>query len=351
MLLALAASALVVFGSPYVGEIRGAIESAFPSSYRAIVLGIIAMAAAVALVAAFIRIREHRVARYLALAAAGIVAVVYAWATGTGNANVDAVERFHFIEYGLLTFIYYRVWRDHDDLSSIVLPACATFIIAVLDEGVQWFVPSRVGELHDVLINLAAIASGLLFSVAIEPVRSFYTPSRGSVRLALGTGVACVVLALALFIDRVHLGYEIDDARAGTFRSQYRAAELSKTPWTGTTTVVPGFAREDHYLSEALWHLQERNRAEGQHEPQTAWHENLILERFYAPVLDAVGRWPPEQREARRLEAAPSKPYVSNAAPYPIFTVSRPLFWAIVAVLLALIGGATRVGVTRARVQ
>ena len=61
------------------------------------------------------------------------------------------------------------------------------------------------------------------------------------------------------------------------------------------------FAREDQYLTEALWHVRERNEAVDVGDTLTAWRENRILEKFYAPLLDVPAingeyRWPPEQR-------------------------------------------------------
>jgi hypothetical protein len=63
----------------------------------------------------------------------------------------------------------------------------------------------------------------------------------------------------------------------------------------------------------------------------------LILEKYYAPVLDTPSyvsrtghRWSEEQRAAVELRAAGSDPaYVSTANPYPIFAWSRRLFWLV----------------------
>ena len=35
----------------------------------------------------------------------------YSLAEATGNPDVDVVQRFHFIEYGVITFLFYRAWR------------------------------------------------------------------------------------------------------------------------------------------------------------------------------------------------------------------------------------------------
>jgi hypothetical protein len=108
LLLAVTASLLVVFGAPYTGQIRGAIQDALPGHYRLILGGIVLAAVAFAVGSALVRIRERRAMRYglLALSVGG--GALYAWATATGNANVDAVERFHLVEYGALTWLYYR---------------------------------------------------------------------------------------------------------------------------------------------------------------------------------------------------------------------------------------------------
>ena len=96
-------------------------------------------------------------------------------------------------------------------------------------------------------------------------------------------------------------------------------------------------------MDEGLWHIRRRNEdwSEGQY--SRAWRENLILERFFAPVLDtpsyalpAGARWPADQRAdaARRaVEDTHAPPFVSDAQPYPIFIWPKPLFWSAVAAM------------------
>jgi hypothetical protein len=118
------------------------------------------------------------------------------------------------------------------------------------------------------------------------------------------------VTVFAFFIVSVHMGYDVRDPRIGTFRSRYSAAQLAELSrdraarWAADPPVVlRRLSREDQYLSEGLWHVQRRNTAWDAGELGTAWRENLILETFYSPVLDAPTpqsseghRWPPEQR-------------------------------------------------------
>jgi hypothetical protein len=101
-----------------------------------------------------------------------------------------------------------------------------------------------------------------------------------------------------------------------------------------------GIAREDHYLAEGQWHVQRRNEAADGTDRWRAWHENTILETFFAPVLDLGSRWPPEQRsEAESTALADRSSYRSDAEPYPIVTLDRSTFWAPVALIVAGLAG------------
>jgi hypothetical protein len=357
LVLAVVASFVVVLGAPYTGQIRGAIQDALPGHYRLIIGGVVVLAVAIAVVAALLRIREQRAMRYGLLAIAVGGGSLYAWATATGNANVDVVERFHLVEYGALTWLYYRAWHDRGDLTALVFPALAAFTVGIFDEALQWLVPARVGELHDVLLNGVSIACGLIFSLGLAPVRaeSWWPDRQGRRSLALFTSF--VIVALAAFFHAVHLGHEIDDAQAGDFLSRYSADELLAASrdravrWQlAPPRELHRTSIEDHYLAEGVWHVQRRNEVE---DPQRVWHENLILEKYFAPVLDfptystgAGAKWPPEQRANAEAQArTEAGAYRSTANPYPIYTWNPVLFWlsvmaaiAVIAMLLILPG-------------
>ena len=242
MLLALLASALIVFGSPYAGQLRGALQSSFPDQYRWIVGGVVAVAALVAIVSAVGRLRRQRplesvghgslaVAqalglRYASIALAVTMSAIYARAVSSGNPDVDVVEAFHFVEYGLVAYLFYRAWRSRPDLSGVVFAACAGLAVGVADEWVQWFVPGRVGEMHDVALNAVAVGCGLLFSMAVRPPASLHAAAGRPARVSrLVRRLSGLIIAVAGFVDRVHLGYEVNDGQVGVFRSQYDAQD------------------------------------------------------------------------------------------------------------------------------
>jgi hypothetical protein len=91
--------------------------------------------------------------------------------------------------------------------------------------------------------------------------------------------------------------------------------------------VIHPLSREDQYLSEGLWHVQRRNEAWKSGDIPTAWRENLILEKFFAPVLNAqtyasatLHRWPVEQRaEAASRPDVDRRPSLRTDYRWPLY--------------------------------
>src|SRR5262245_26883096 len=188
MALAVVVSIAVVFSAPYIGLIRGQLRAAFPGRFGLIVNAAIAIILAGAFLSAIARIRSRRVMRYAALASAVILGVVFARYNATGLADTVVVERFHFVEYGLIIFLFYRAWHARDDASALVLPALAAFVVGIADEALQWFVPGRVGELRDIFLNGAAIGCGLLFGLGADPPGARASSLRAGSLARIGVG-------------------------------------------------------------------------------------------------------------------------------------------------------------------
>lgn len=367
---AVATSAALVLASPVIGQLRSALFAAFPDQYPLILLFAVLGAALVALGFAVVRVRERRGVRYgLLIAALGIATAYSSW-TRTGEPSVDAVERFHFVEYGLITFLFYRGWRSTGDGSILILPVLAGLLVGTCEEWLQWFVPARVGEVRDVVLNLWAIGGGLLMSLALDPPQRFTVALTPASRLRVARFAAAVLLAFAVFFHSVHLGHQVDDPEAGVFRSYYTASELldlsrqRDAQWRSAPPVAwSRYSREDQYFSEGVWHVRARNRCWDQGDVGCAWRENLIAERYYAPVIDtpsyvsATGlRWPADQRDdaRRRLrEASKGEPHAAATADSIIYAWPKPLFWAAVALgiaLLAALGDPRAMRASRAHV-
>lgn len=364
-LVAVGVSAVVVLTSPFVADVRDALRRASGSHYGMLINGIVLGAVAFAAVAALGRIRYRRSLRYGALVAAIGAGAAYVWATA-----LPGVERFHFVEYGLLTFLFYRATVPGPDraapatgdVSLVVVPTLAALMVGTADEWVQWFVPRRYGEVRDIFLNLAAIGCGLLFSFGAEPPPAWrLRPTPESVA-RMARLAAAAVLGLGVFLYSVHLGHWIVDGEIGAFRSRHTAAQLRDLAadraarWGGGGPPdVRAFAREDHYLTEGIWHVQRRNEAWANREIDTAWRENLILERYFAPVLRAGHAWPAAQRAgaARERPSEAGWGFVSRAERYPILiwpgAVFITLVFAAVFALLAISFTSSRIGSTSSR--
>ncbi len=359
---AVAGSVVLVLSAPFIGYVRAWIRSQFPGQFVRIVGGLIAVLGLAAIGIALARIRERRAIRYAAIAGALICAVLYSAASATGIPEVDVVQHFHFIEYGLITYLFYRAWRPLEDASIVILPALAGLIVGTADEWLQWFIPNRVGELNDIFLNGIAIACGLVFSLGADPPTAFRRTLRPGSHQRIGAFAAAFVLALALFFHAVHLGHDIGDEEIGVFKSRYSKERLSAMAaekleeWRihPLPSVLRRVSREDQYMSEGVTHVQERNEQLAAGDVVAAWKENRILEKYYAPVLDtpsyvsrAGHRWSPGQRTdiMARLAvpqgSSSTASYVSAANPYPIYPWRPWRLWALALAAAALIVAAT----------
>lgn len=343
--LAVAVSAAVVLAAPFMGRLQSVLRQALPTGqYVMLVGGAVAAALVIAVLFAITRIRERRAARFGTMALALLLGVAYTTVYSTGSAEVDAVERVHFIEYGLIAFLFYRVWRSAGDVSIVVLPLLCGFVVGTLDEWLQWFIPGRVGEAHDVFLNLASIVCGLMFGVAMSPPPSFSWQPGPQASSRIGLTAAIAWLVFATFVSQVHIGYAVN-IEGGRFHSHYEREQLAELQrdraarWqVDPPRTLRRLSQEDQYLDEGLWHVRRRNALWGDGDVSGSWHENLILEQFYAPVLDAHtyaspegNRWPPDHRADASARSGPiAGGYVSEAEPYPIVPWPKSIFWPVV---------------------
>jgi VanZ like protein len=327
--LAVVAAAAIILSAPFAQELFTVLSTTWPQQFRSIAIGATAVPASIAVLAAVARIHNRHLLRYSLLALAGIVGAGYIFADA-----LSVTESFHFVEYGVLGFLFYRVWRSVTDPSLLALPILATTIAGIVDEWFQWLIPIRAGEARDVVLNAVAGVCGVLVALAVDP------PDGLRLRLQRGSGPrvtwcsAAAGLVFAAFFLTVHVGYEVSDPEVGSFPSRYSADALQRASqdraerWRTRPPVLQRrLSREDQYLTEGLWHVARRNGAWAAGDVVTAWRENRILEKFYAPVLDSPTyagreghRWPPAQRvDAGERRGSKAGPYASHDYAYPLY--------------------------------
>jgi len=323
--LAVAAAAAIIASAPVVQQAFTAINRVFPS----VGLAATALPIAVAALIAAARVRDRRRLRFAALALSVGLGAAY-----VAVSALSATESFHFVEYGLLACLIYLALFPADDASLLILPLLGGIATGVLDEWFQWFVPIRAGELRDIVLDAAASLCGVLFAVSLRP------PPPLTLKLARPSAVrvwicaAATLALLAAFSVTVHVGFEVSDPDIGIFVSRYSPDQLEALSrdradrWRRDPPVaIHRFGREDQYLSEGLWHVQRRNTAWEKDDLARAWRENLILEKFFAPVLDAPSyasatpqRWPEEQRaEAAWRPGVDRRPSASDEYRWPLY--------------------------------
>ena len=314
-------AAAIILSAPYAQELFTAIAAAWPSQFR-----LLRPARPPCLRVSRCSMGSHASGIAILL---GYALLALAVIIGAGYVFMNALlvtEKFHFVEYGLLGYLFYRVWRSADDVSLLVLPVVAGTIAGTLDEWFQWFIPVRAGEARDIVLNAVASVCGLLFALAVDP------PERLALRLQPASAMRVVrwtTAAVAVFVTfflTVHVGYDVSDPEVGSFRSRYssdallRASRDRADRWRSAPPVVrPRLGREDQYLTEGLWHIARRNEAWAAGDVVGAWRENRILEKFYGPVLDsptstggAAHRWPDAQRSDAGERGG------NKAAPYSV---------------------------------
>ncbi|MGH9220054.1 MAG: hypothetical protein ACRD1W_12175, partial [Vicinamibacterales bacterium] len=111
LFLACAVSAMIVLASPFMGRLQSMLRSSVSTRVYVLLLGGVVIASIVAaIVVAVIRNKGNRTRRVAAMAAAIGLGLAYTTAMSTGDPTIDAVERVHFVEYGLIAVLFYRVW-------------------------------------------------------------------------------------------------------------------------------------------------------------------------------------------------------------------------------------------------
>lgn len=340
--------------APVMGRLRDFLFGTFAGRAVAVLSAALAALGGALLLVAIFRIREKRWLRYGGLVA--VVLLVWLQAIGFRSplATVNVAEKIHLVEYGALAWLVYRARlprRRRHGLDLLLVPLVWVALGGLLDEGVQWWVETRTGEIRDVALNLASGAIGVLFALCLEPPEALRRGLDQPRRLL--RGLAWVVLAGAGFFYCVHLGYWIDDPEIGRFRSWHSAEGLKKAAaeraelWAEDP---PGelspWNREDRFLTEAGWHNLHRNSS-FEHELWGLAHQaNRILEKYYTPYLDLESfrqtgdrRYPPHA--LKRLEEAPPvdpAKYTSPVLESRIVTwPGKPLFLAIVLPVVLLL--------------
>ena len=360
-LLPVGVSLLFIAWSPFIGPLRDAIKRVLGDSFTMVVGLLVGTTVLAALVWGVRHVRERRLQRVGLMVLALLLFVAYAVTMRTGIPDVDAVERIHFVEYGLVATLFYRAMSGMSLGAVVPMTMLAGTLVGIGEEWLQWLVPTRVGDVRDVFLNFYALGCGVLFAIGLYPKDPAGNLSTFRWRPLLGLA-SVVVVSFGGFFHSAHLGYELEHRAIGRFRSFFTAEQLSDVGaerverWrSDPPTSLEPFAIQDHYLVEGASHVQHRNEFYAQGRFRESWLENAILEAYYDPLLDqrsmsggALHRWPEAQRAEVEAKGASDVDggYVSPVNMDRVFVSPTKIgFWTVVgAVVGSLLAGAALLG-------
>ncbi len=302
-------------------------------------------------------------------------------------------EAIHFFEYGVLSLLVFRAisYRFRDP-TIYILSIYAVVLVATLDEILQWAFPGRYWDVRDIRLNVMAAALVQAFiHFVIMPSGIRWPASPRGVRLVCAGGSLLLLLAGLTFSNTPRkvdwyasripflsflvanesvmseYGYRHNVPGVGTFYSRFTLDELHELdridgPTDGRTIQsFPGDyasflqaypSGTEPFLHEARVHLFRRDRYLGsaykyRDDPDIfsdhltiAYHENLILERFFTNTLTSAGAVWPDAIRKRVQRRGPETSYFSPVSDHLITDVSETGLWLLIIagwVLLALV--------------
>ena len=109
----------------------------------------------------------------------------------------------------------------------MLLAFFASATVGTLDEFMQWLVPVRAADFHDVLLNAYSAAAGIALGVALVGLPEGWRPRLGRDSwLAVAWGLTGMLLVGGVYLQVAHLGYRVVDPAIGSFRSLFSREEL-----------------------------------------------------------------------------------------------------------------------------
>jgi len=110
----------------------------------------------------------------------GIIKWFFPWFVALTPAQLDLANFYlrktgHFLAYGLMYFLWFRAFRGHADYgpwrACLWSLGCCLFY-ASMDEGRQWFYPSRGASIRDVMLDMSGASLVALITGAVWRPRS-----------------------------------------------------------------------------------------------------------------------------------------------------------------------------------
>ncbi len=210
------------------------------------------------------------------------------------------IEQIHFLEYGLLAYLFLKAIRvDRKDSGGYLIALLLVMEVGVIDEYIQGILPDRVGELHDVYLNvLSGVLALCWYRLLIKP-----RESTGEFKTALIISLplsGLIILSVAYFNSKISdFGYYIEDNEIGAFytrlhperlgsyfpKSDYFTEEIAPMLYQKEYTQLLNGVNDPVHM-EVLVHIFRRDRHIRDEDYITSYRENQILEKYFLPFIE-----------------------------------------------------------------
>lgn len=257
------------------------------------------------------------------------------------------VEQVHFLEYGLLAYLIITALRvDRRDSAQYLNALFIISLIGLVDEYVQGVLINRVGELHDVYLNILSGALAMVWHrFCIRPIE---TPSdwRAALKFTL-PAAGLIIIVIAVFNSRIsEFGYRIEDPEIGVFYTRI-PPEKQNGDYADSAffkrEILPllyrsSYAELLHIVKnpahrEILVHIFRRDKRSKGGDHLSGHRENQILEKYFSSYIDGTEhRWTAEKaaQVASACSEMPGELYISPVSQHIITSFTEVEQWRIV---------------------
>ncbi|MCD4655169.1 VanZ family protein [bacterium] len=274
----------------------------------------------------------HRLRRFILFL---IISIFYAWRLMSLHVHV---ERFHLIEYGILSILVCLASRRHNQqYIAFAWGFAAAWFVGLSDEFFQWWLPARVGEWRDVVINIQSGALGLAaLGILQAGTGKLKHPAKKHIIWVLIT-FGFLSFISGQFILKIHVfGQKNEDINIGSFNSLFTSEQLLNATVKDYLKFVEiagghqsGKFITDHYLyfyeREAREHFDKTHLLIELNQLNKARSEYMLTQKYYDPWLKGTSTFYSDEIQ-KRLESvttmAPDK-YYSQVMDWMMVSTTR----------------------------
>jgi VanZ family protein len=115
----------------------------------------------------------------------GLLQWLLSWVAALKPAEINKINFYlrktgHVLSYGLMYFLWFRAFRGQAALGpwrAVIWSLGAVLLFSSLDEGRQWFYPSRGASIRDVILDMSGASLAALITAAVWRPRAQPRPS------------------------------------------------------------------------------------------------------------------------------------------------------------------------------